>query len=75
MANVYPNPTSGTLHIEAENIETICMYNLLGEKLFETSASGNSYEYDFSPQEAGVYFIRIQTDKGIVTKRVMVNYR
>ena len=75
IANVYPNPTSGTLHIEAENIEAISIYNLLGEKLFEISASGNSYEYDFSPQEAGVYFIRIQTDKGITTKRVVVNHR
>ena len=73
MANVYPNPTSGTLHIEAENIETISVYNLLGEKLYEVSANGNHFEYDFSPQKAGVYFIRIQTDKGIVTKRVVVN--
>ena len=75
MANVYPNPTHGTLHIEAENIEAISIYNLLGEKLFETSASGNSYEYDFNPQKAGIYFIRIQTDKGITTKRVVVNDR
>ncbi|MBR4829099.1 MAG: leucine-rich repeat domain-containing protein [Muribaculaceae bacterium] len=75
MANVYPNPTSGTLHIEAENIEAISLYNLLGEKLFETSANGNSYEYDFSPYEAGCYVVRIQTDSGIVTQRVVVNDR
>ena len=73
MANVYPNPTSGTLKIEAENIDAISVYNLLGEKLFETSANGNSYVYDFSHQKAGVYFVRIQTDKGIATKRVVVN--
>ena len=72
MANVYPNPTSGTLHIEAENIEALSVYNILGEKVFEASASGNSYEYDFSPQAAGVYFVRIKTEKGIITKRVMV---
>ena len=72
MANAYPNPTNGILKIEAENIEVIGIYNLLGEKLFETSASGNYYEYDFSPQKVGVYFVRIQTDLGIVTKRVMV---
>lgn len=72
MANVYPNPTSGTLHIEAENIKAISVYNLLGEKLFETSVSGNSFEYDLSPQKAGVYFVRIQTDKRIVTQRVVV---
>lgn len=72
MASVYPNPTSGTLKIEAENIEAISIYNLLGEKLFETSASGNDFEYDFSLHEVGVYFVRILTEKGIVTKQVIM---
>ena len=72
MATVYPNPTSGTLNIEAENIEGISIYNMLGEKLFEVSASGNNFEYDFSPYEVGCYVVKIQTEKGIVTKRVMV---
>ena len=49
-----------------------CIYNLLGEKLFEASTRGNSFEYDFSPHEVGAYLVRIQTDKGIVTKQVMV---
>ena len=71
-ATVYPNPTHGTLHIKAENLEVISIYNLLGEKLFESSTRGNSFEYDFSPHEVGAYLVRIQTDKGIVTKQVMV---
>ena len=73
MATVYPNPTCGTIKIEAENILAVSIYNLLGEKLFEISASGNSFEYDFSRHDAGLYFVGIQTDKGMVTKRVMVN--
>ena len=75
MATVYPNPTSGTLHIEAENIEVISVYNLLGEKRFEASASGNDFEYDFSRQKAGVYILSIQTEKGMVTKRVVVKHK
>ena len=72
LATVYPNPTSGILEIEAEDIEAISIYNILGEKLFEASASGHSYEYDFSPHETGVYIVRIQTGKGLVTKRVIM---
>lgn len=72
IATVYPNPTSGTLKIEAENIEAISVYNLLGEKLFETSVSGNSFEYDFSPYEAGIYLVKIQTDSRTMTQRVVV---
>ena len=71
-ATVYPNPTSGTIQIKAENIEAIGIYNMLGEKLFETSASGNNIGYDFSPYEAGTYFVKIQTKKGVLTKRVVV---
>lgn len=72
MASVYPNPTNGTLCIEAESIETISIYNMLGEKLYEAVANGNRFEYDFSPYEPGVYIVRIQTDKGTATKRVVV---
>ena len=74
-ANVYPNPTNGTIQIEAEDIEAISIYNMLGEKFFETSASGNSFEYDFSPHEVGVYIVKIQTKKGVLTKRVIVKDR
>lgn len=72
MAAVYPNPTSGTIQIEAENIEAISIYNMLGEKLIEISTSGNNFEYDFSPHKVGIYIVKIQTKKGILTKRVMV---
>lgn len=72
MATVYPNPTCGTIQIEAENIEAVSIYNMLGEKLFETSASGNYIDFDFSPYEAGAYFVKIQTGKGVLTKRVVV---
>ena len=75
MATVYPNPTSGTIQIEAEDIEAISIYNMLGEQLFETSANGNHFEYDFGPQKVGVYLVKIQTKKGIVTKRVVVKER
>ena len=71
-ATVYPNPTSGTIQIEAENIEAISIYNMLDERLFETSASGNNVVYDFSPYEAGAYIVKIQTKKGLLTKRVLV---
>ena len=44
----------------------------LGEKVFEGSANGDVFEYDFSHQGAGVYLIRVETVKGIETMRVTV---
>ena len=69
---VYPNPTYDKVRIEAENIQSISIFNLLGEKVFECSANGDVFEYDFSHQGAGVYLIKVKTAKGIETMRVIV---
>ena len=69
---VYPNPTFGKVRIEAESIQSISIFNLLGEKVFESSANGDTFEYDFSHQGAGVYFIKVETTKGTETMKVTV---
>ena len=75
---VYPNPTKGAVKIEAEGIKNVSVYNSLGQ-LVETSQCGVSntakcdvFEYDFSNHQAGVYFIKVETDKGVETKKVTV---
>jgi len=69
---VYPNPTKGIVKVEAENIKNISIFNTLGEIIFETSANSDAFEYDFSGNEAGVYFIKVETINGVDTKRVTV---
>lgn len=71
-ASVYPNPTTSIVKIEAENIQNVSIYNMLGEMVFESAASGNEVEYDFSNNESGVYLVRVKTAQGVVTKRVTV---
>jgi len=69
---VYPNPTKGIVKVEAKNIKNISIFNTLGEIIFETSANGDVFEYDFSRNEAGLYFIKVETTNGVETKRVTV---
>ena len=69
---IYPNPTYGKVRIEAESIQSISIFNLLGEKVFESSANGDVFEYDFGHQKAGVYLIKVETTKGSETMRVTV---
>ena len=69
---VYPNPTKGIVKIEAESIQNISIFNILGEKIFETPISGDVFEYDFHNQEAGFYFIKVKTAKGVETQKVIV---
>ena len=72
VAAVYPNPTYGLVKIEAENIKNVSIFNILGEKVFEGSANGDVFEYNFSHQSAGVYLIKVETAKGVETTRVTV---
>lgn len=72
ISEVYPNPTKGVVKIETENLQTISVFNALGQLIFDTFVTGDSFEYDFSNQEAGVYFIKVETEKGVETKRVVV---
>ena len=69
---VYPNPTKGMVKIEAENIKNISIFNSLGQIIFENAANGDAFEYDFSGNEAGVYFIKVETIKGVDIKKVTV---
>ena len=69
---VYPNPTNGVTIIEAKNLQTVSIFNALGQVIFNTFVTGDIFEYDFSNQEAGMYFIKVETEKGVETKRVVV---
>jgi hypothetical protein len=71
-AKVYPNPTQGSVTIEAENIQHVAIFNLIGEKVFESVARGDAFSYDFSGFEKGLYLIRIETKNDILTKFVTV---
>ena len=69
---VYPNPTQGRVTIEAENIRYIAIFNILGEKVYESTVSSDDYEVDFGGMERGLYLIRIETKNEILTEFVTV---
>ena len=72
--NVYPNPTNGTLTVEAEGIESIRLTNMMGQVLdwreYDRSDAVTLNLKDFTPS---VYLLEIKTVDGMVKKRVMVS--
>jgi len=63
---IYPNPTSGLIHIDANNIEQIEVLNQMGQIIY--TGEGNT-DIDLSRQPAGVYFVRVNmNDKTAVVK-------
>jgi len=75
---VYPNPTNGELRIENGElrIKGVELYDVFGRKVYEDN---NSYgltilrSYDLTPFPAGVYFLKITTETGIVSKKIIKN--
>ena len=60
---LYPNPTSGTVHIEGESIAEIKVYNTLGQ-LMKTVQNTN--EIDLKGLPKGLYVVKIVDENGFV---------
>ena len=71
-ASYYPNPVEDKVIIETESIKHISISNMMGQLIYEGVAEDDSFEYDFSSHETGVYLIRIETSNGMVSKRIVV---
>ena len=70
--NVYPNPTSGNVKIEADNLEIVMVFNLVGQKVYEESVSGNECVLDMNRFGSGVYMVKIKSANGFTTKKITV---
>ena len=64
---VYPNPVKDRLTVKAENLQSVEVYNLVGQ-LVKTSALP---VVDMSDLNQGIYFVRVMADGKTVTKRVV----
>ena len=75
--SIYPNPATNKISIETKsNLQgetTICIFNMNGALLQqEKFQSQNLIELDVSALAKGFYLIKIQTNKGIETKKLVV---
>ena len=60
--NVYPNPTTGAVTVEGENIDYIAVYNSVGQLVNVVKNVNNTV--DMSAYENGVYFFNIVDNAG-----------
>ena len=72
LIKIYPNPTSGFTTITADNIQQIELLNINGQLLEEYTIKNKSYILDMNNRKKGIYFIKIKTDKGTVTEKIIV---
>jgi Metallo-peptidase family M12B Reprolysin-like/Cadherin-like/Secretion system C-terminal sorting domain len=78
-ANVrlYPNPTTGQVTLSflqgIEGTIQVEVWTMQGQRLSQQTATAKeTLNFDLSDKPSGFYLIKIQTDKGILTKRLVV---
>jgi len=73
VAEVFPNPASEVLHIEAGiQIQELRMINLLGKTIYHAAPGHIQHLIDVSGLGSGVYFLQVSTEEGTITQRVQV---
>jgi type IX secretion system substrate protein len=71
--SIFPNPTEGLLNIISPNepITGIEVYNVIGRRIYETHFINNSYKANLESLETGIYFVKITTEVGQITKKII----
>ncbi|MGE5448073.1 MAG: T9SS type A sorting domain-containing protein, partial [Bacteroidales bacterium] len=61
ITNVYPSPVTNTLHVDLTAVNSkVAVYNAIGQKLMEKTATGNKVTFDVSSLRRGMYFVKLE---------------
>ena len=69
---VYPNPADDKVAVEAVAIKNVTIFNMMGQKIYESSVNADFVELNTSGLESGVYMIQVQTAEYTTTKRISI---
>lgn len=70
----YPNPANNEVNIYVNGgyeMSSYQIYNLAGQQVKQGYASGKSTQINISELLNGVYFVKVITDGGVVTKKIV----
>jgi hypothetical protein len=69
---IYPNPTSGKIRIECEEMERIELLDITGKLVFEVDDISNVLNIDISSFSKGIYIIRVRAKNGVTLERIVL---
>ncbi|MFH0867004.1 MAG: choice-of-anchor J domain-containing protein [Bacteroidota bacterium] len=74
MVSVYPNPVNNELTINnLSAIGKVKIINAVGQIVFENNIIANTYKINTSNFEKGVYMMQIESERGVITKKVIIS--
>jgi hypothetical protein len=72
--NLFPNPATSAFNVESSKskVESVEVYDVVGMKCFTPPLSkGKGMYVDVSSLSAGIYLVRVKTEYGSVTKKLI----
>jgi hypothetical protein len=77
--SIYPQPSNGIINFKLSEVQNqnpvIAVYDLLGNKISEIESdheNGTIYSINLEDKKAGYYFLKIQIDNAIFSRRITI---
>jgi len=72
--SLYPNPASSRVNVTSiHEMTRLTVTNYVGQIVYRENVTGSTrVELNTSSYQAGVYLVKIETESGVVTKRVII---
>ena len=68
---IYPNPTMGKIHIQTQDLHRVSVFNMIGQEFMNVSSADNQSIIDLSALPQGTYFIKVVTETGSKTEKII----
>jgi len=72
---IYPNPVVNLLNIKADaEIINVELMNLMGQRIIIQKVNELTYQINIADLQSGIYIVKIQTSKGIITRKIIIQH-
>jgi PKD repeat protein len=73
LISIHPNPSADGIFTVTSGNATINVFNIVGKNIFTKKVSDGRHTIDLSSEANGSYFVTIQTDKELITKKITIS--
>lgn len=73
--NLYPNPASSEINLEVKDGvgARLEIYSIMGELVYAETLESVHTQIDCSSFSAGLYTVTVVSDKGVISKKIIIN--
>jgi hypothetical protein len=70
---IFPNPSKGLFTVQGNDLQSIEIVNINGRIINKSLIENKIFNIDLGKQPKGVYTIKIVTDKGFITRKIILD--